>query len=310
MLRRETAPVILDDHPALGDTDQGVMGLVILSCGEKRLVGRHDRQVGLIGQIQKRCLGLAFGLHAVPLDLDVTAVRKRISQKFQPAAGQLAVAGKQRLPHRPGNTAGENNDAVGLFGKIRSGDVRPKPGLGIEEGSRAQLHEVLVAPLRAGKQNHLRQVGTLAILPGRFGKRNRELAADNRLDPRPPCLCRKFLCAEEIARVGNGERRLPIRLGEIEKLLDGQGTFQKRKSRMNAQMNEPDTGCRGSTLRHLGSMTGFRGHEASLAACGTPQRFAAASPEYQNRRQVNRVLKPLSTRGGHQPQSHHRCSRI
>ena len=67
MLRRQPAAILFDHIAPFGDTNQGVMRLVVLRLREKDLVGSDQRQLQVICQIKKLRLHDAFRVRAVPL---------------------------------------------------------------------------------------------------------------------------------------------------------------------------------------------------------------------------------------------------
>jgi hypothetical protein len=58
------------------------------------------------------------------------------------------------------------------------------------------------------------------------------------------CLCRELLGeferAEEIVRVGQRQRRLPVLLGELLQIGDLQRAFEQRVGRVDVQVHEAD----------------------------------------------------------------------
>ena len=126
----------------------------------------------------------------------------------------------------------------------RERDVRPLGRLALHEGLRDEAHEVPVAGLARGEQHEIRQGprhrtaaprGIEAVIEA-----DGQLAADDRLDADLDHLLGEFERAEQIARIGQRQRRLRIGDGQLDQLLERQRAFEKRIGRMNAQMHEAD----------------------------------------------------------------------
>ena len=73
MLRRQPPPLVVGEVAALGNAEQNVVGLIELGIGKEDRVGRDQRQVLGIGEIDERRLDLPLALQAVALDLDIEA---------------------------------------------------------------------------------------------------------------------------------------------------------------------------------------------------------------------------------------------
>ncbi len=67
MFRRQLPTIRLTHHPALGNGDQHIMALIILTGGEERFIGRHKRQATLIGLRNEKILGPRLFLAAMAL---------------------------------------------------------------------------------------------------------------------------------------------------------------------------------------------------------------------------------------------------
>ena len=75
------------------------MRFVVFALWKEGLVGGNQRQAEIIGKVKKGIFRLAFGLHAVPLDLDITT-------SLDPSASFLNRSFARSL--RPASNGGSN----------------------------------------------------------------------------------------------------------------------------------------------------------------------------------------------------------
>jgi hypothetical protein len=85
MIRGQLIAVGLGNQTPAGDTQQRVMGFVIVGGGKIRLVGRDQRQSLGVGEIDQAGFDAAFLLDAVALQFDVEPVAE---QAREPVAAQ------------------------------------------------------------------------------------------------------------------------------------------------------------------------------------------------------------------------------
>ena len=100
MLGAQPAPVVDRDIAPLGDADQRVMRLEIVARGEIGLVGRDERQVELVGELEQLRLDRALLRQAVALELDIEPVAEDRVQRLEPRAGKLGDC-RRRARGRP-----------------------------------------------------------------------------------------------------------------------------------------------------------------------------------------------------------------
>ena len=86
----ELIAVGFGDQPTASDAQQRVMGFVIVSGREIRLVGRNQRNALGVSEIDQAGLGAALLLDAVALQLDVEAVAERLANRSQRVAASAA----------------------------------------------------------------------------------------------------------------------------------------------------------------------------------------------------------------------------
>ena len=95
VLRRELAAVAVGDQPALGDAEQRIVRLVVLARGEKRLVGRDERQARAHRQARSAPARRSARRHAVALQLDVEAVAEQALQFLAARLRERALAARR-----------------------------------------------------------------------------------------------------------------------------------------------------------------------------------------------------------------------
>ena len=117
VLRRQAAAVRCADHIAMGDTDQGVMGFIIVRIGEIGFVGRHQGQFQIIGQLHKIRLDDAFMLQSVALQFDIETITKDLFQMFKPAPCPVMLTIDQSLIDCPVRATGQANQPFTVCGQ-------------------------------------------------------------------------------------------------------------------------------------------------------------------------------------------------
>ena len=109
-----------------------------------------------------------------------------------------------------------------------------------EKASRNELHQVAVARFAgceqhdAGQRRHLSRIAWRRLVAEIDGER----AADNRLNADGRHLLREFERAEQIARIGQCERGLPVGLGKVGKPAKLHCALEQRVGRVHVQMDE------------------------------------------------------------------------
>ena len=81
VLGREFPAVVVGDQRALGDAQQGVVGVVIRARREIGLVGRNQRQVAAVGEVEQRRLDPFFAFRPVALQFDIEPLRENFGKR-------------------------------------------------------------------------------------------------------------------------------------------------------------------------------------------------------------------------------------
>src|SRR5579883_3257056 len=248
MLGRETPAIGVAHDGALGDREQHVVGGIEIGVGEMSVVGRDQRQVMLVGEVDERRLDAILGGKAVAHQLDVEPAGEERLEAEQHRLGGLALPLRQKPPHRARWTASKGDQAAAHALERREIDLRHLAGVALEEGLTHELREVGVAdPVL--HQHHKRVRRRCGSDPAetrggvlRARAPDRQLAADKRLNPRLGRSGREFQRAEEITGVRHGDRRHAVALTELHQLLDLDRARRERIGGMDAEVNEISVG--------------------------------------------------------------------
>jgi len=198
MLRRQPPALGHIDRHALGDAQQHVMRLVEIALGEEHVVGRDQRDVLGIGQIDQRALDAVLLGHAMAHQLDIEPVREDPRQPLQGLLGGNGIAFQQPPADGAAGTAGQAQQIAAQAGQIVHRDLRRLGAVGLHEGFRDQLDQIAVAGLVLAQQHDRLRIGRPLVLPAGFlGRRaDAQLAADDRLDTLTRERDREFQCAK------------------------------------------------------------------------------------------------------------------
>ena len=293
LLRREAAHTarIAQDF-ALGDAHPRLVRFVIVGGGElHRMRGHHGqsepcRQLHGGGHVR-----LVIGATGA-LQLQVEAVGKPLGQSQRDLAGQLDIALQQRLPHRAGLRARQQDQALGQL-------FEPGPahhGLALDHalgpGTRQQLRQVQVALGMSCQQQHAGRRVLLGIAPFQ-----QHLGADDRFDTRATRRLVELDGTEQVAEIGNRQSRLPITGSGLDDVVDACRAVNDGKLGVQAQVNEHGPHCRPSHKRETPRGPFHAGSAARV--CGSRGTGAVRRARHAGRRYpcgVRCVARPGSAR--------------
>ena len=209
--------------------------------GEKRLVGRDQRQVRRVGERQQLRLDRRILAHPLAGDLDIEPVAE---DRLEPGAGRfrrIILSGRQ-VPAERTVRAGERDQAFGMSRDRVAGDMGRRPGLDGQEGPGRQRQQVPVPGLVLGQQHEPVERVALEAVRIRRLEGDRQLAADDRLDAGPGAGLGEFERAEQIVGVGDRHRRHAVRFAERRDVRDLERPFGQRIGGMNPEMDEVGVG--------------------------------------------------------------------
>ena len=155
MLGRGAAPVVFDDVATTGDAQQCVVGLVVGGRSKVDFVGRDDRQVAGVGEVQEVRLGLGFLAQAVALQLDIEPVAEDVMEAGEAGLRPVELAIADRSVDRSAGAAGQRDQPLGVGGQTIDPHVGRLGVLGIEEALARQLHQVGEPDLGHRQQRHV-----------------------------------------------------------------------------------------------------------------------------------------------------------
>ncbi len=101
MIRRQLMAIGFRDQPPACDTQQRIMGFIVVGAGEIRLVGRNQRQAHGIGHVDQRGFAAALALKIVALQFDVETVAEQPQQRIAARLRERGLVGQKRLRKRP-----------------------------------------------------------------------------------------------------------------------------------------------------------------------------------------------------------------
>src|SRR5690606_28460581 len=115
------------------DTEQRIMRLIHVAARKKHLIGRDERNIEIIGELEKTGLGALFNGEPVPLDLHIEAAWENLHQRARVAFRRRLLIRRDKPPERPADTAGETEDSVRMAGKRGERHLRRLARIGLEE---------------------------------------------------------------------------------------------------------------------------------------------------------------------------------
>ena len=234
------------------------MGFVVLARGEERLVGRDQRDIPLVSEIDQARFRGALGRSAVALQFDIEPVAEPALQFFAARQRQRVLAADDGDIERPVRPAGERDQPRGLAIEPVKLEVRPLLRRRLEIRARRKPHQAAIAVVAGGEQHDPRpDMVDRAVADFLIAEIDAERAADDRLDAIAGDFFRKFQRTEHVVGVGERQRRLPVLLGQLRQARDRQRALEQRIGRMNVQMHEGEIGGHGLGLTDLRSDHGL-----------------------------------------------------
>ena len=181
------------------------MRLKIIRPGKLNRVRRHHRQTSARGQLH-RGHDMRFIVGAAgALQLQVKPMGKHARQLQCGVQRARHIALQQRLPHRPGLGAGQDDQALAQFFQPVQLDAGLRLVALLRPGARQQLRQIEVTLLVLHQQQQARQRAGILAQPF-----EPDFGANQRLDA---ALARRFVKldgAKQIAQVGDGQSRLAV----------------------------------------------------------------------------------------------------
>src|SRR4029077_7782308 len=135
MMRAEPPAFLVGDNRRLGNTEQRVMRFVKVAIRKISVVGRDQRKVVTISQLDETRLGPRLLRRSMAHQLDVEPVRKHAGKLDQGGLGGFSLALREKSPDRTARPSGQAKEPLARASKIRSADRRLGRQLAREIGS-------------------------------------------------------------------------------------------------------------------------------------------------------------------------------
>ena len=153
MLAGQAAAVRLGERDALLDAEQHVMRLHVARIGKERIVGRDQRQIMRIGEIDEIALDALLIRHAVAHQLDIEPAGEERGERQQHRLGSWLLPLDQQPSHRAVGAAGQRQQPVAVLFEHGDVDLRLLATAGLEEGFADQLQKIAIAGLVLHQQD-------------------------------------------------------------------------------------------------------------------------------------------------------------
>src|SRR5262249_35214463 len=114
VLGRGLAPISFGYEASLSDTDERVVGLILLLGRKERFVGGDERDAARIGERDQGLLGIALGAAAVALQLDVEPITEQPLERRAAGLREMALPGGNGRVERTARPTRQSNQSVGL----------------------------------------------------------------------------------------------------------------------------------------------------------------------------------------------------
>ena len=198
---------------------------------KKRLVGRHQRQIEPVGEVDEGRLASRLFLQPMPRHLHVEPTGERLGQAPEAGLRRFGLPVRQMPPDRPRRPPGERDQPVATGPERVEGHLGLAGILGIHVRGAEQLQEIAIAGIVLCQQDQgiSRRAGAVAQgsprAPG-FVAGDAELAADNGLDPGIGQQRREFQRPEQVVGIRHRYRRHAVPPAGRGKLGDANRPFQ------------------------------------------------------------------------------------
>ena len=200
---------------------------------------RHQRQPEFAGEVgRRRDQGLLLRM-AGALDFQVEGVREHRRPGLGAAFGEQAIAGQQRLADVAEGGARQRDEAVGadlLQHQPRDFGAAAGPRRQLRAGQ--NLAQLQVAGMVAAEQQQARRPVGVGLV------RQPDIGAEHRLDALAARRAVELDEAEEVAEVGQGQRRHAVAGGARHRVIDTDDTVGDGVLAVQAKMDEAWVGHR------------------------------------------------------------------
>ena len=185
---RELHAVLVADELAHADAQHEVLGVGVFLPEVVQVVGADDLEAHLAGEFAQRVVEtrladavVGHDLGALVLQLDVEVIlAEDVDEGLRPLLGDFVLAAVDGLGDDAGDAGAGRQDAVMILAQRLERDARFVVEA-LSGGIRDDAHEVAIAAVVLGEQDHVIELGTLVARERGVG-REVDLAADDGLD--------------------------------------------------------------------------------------------------------------------------------
>ena len=255
LLGRGAAAVAFGQGSALGDAEQGVVGLVHRGLGEVAVIGGDQGQARFVGEADQAGFdGALIGL-AEAVEFDGEAVGEGLGEAGEEVLGGRHLALGEQARERAGVAAGEQDEAGGQAAEAFEQELWGEVRFGFEEAGGGKALEVGEALGVLGEEDHAVGGEAEIVGAGVVGAGQSDLAADDGLDAFGRAGLAEFHGAEEVGGVGDGDGGHAGVGGKLGNLVGLDGAFAERIAGVNAQMDEIGVGHGGGVPASRGEVS-------------------------------------------------------
>ena len=264
MLWRQAAAVVLIEIAALGNAQQRVVCLVVFRIPEIALVGRDERQILVVGDVDELRFDELLARDAMPLKLDIETIAEDVLELLHARCRDGTVVIRKGFVDRAVRTAGQYDQALGMLRYVADPGIRRLAIARAHVGAARYLKQIAVTDLAHGEKREQ----AIAMRRWQCGKAgdartgsvdfleiDSEAYAGDRLNAAARELVRELERAEQIVRVGQRERGKAELGRPLGQRADRQRAFEQRIGRMHFEVHERrGGGRRGNRLCHAGKL--------------------------------------------------------
>ena len=229
---------------AHADAQHEVLRIGVFLLEVVDVVGADDLQPHLVGEADEHVVDLALGqaavggdFGAVVLDLDVEVFfAEQVAEGLRPLLGDLVFAAVDGLGNDARNAGRGGDEPLVVFLEHLERGARTVVEA-VDRGLGDEVHEVSVALVVLGEQDHVVELGALVARERGVG-REVDLAADDGLDARLDGGKVELRAAVHVAVVGDGDGGHAELLGALAQRPQAGATVEQRVLRVVVEMHE------------------------------------------------------------------------
>ena len=233
LARKAPDPALVAEDLAFGDAHARFMRFVVIGPGELHRMGGDHRKVQPRGQLHRRRNVRLVVTPVGALQLQIEPVREERGQVQRDVGRARFVALHQRLADRASLRARQRDQAVRQLGQPFGPADRLIFHRIAGPGARQQLAKIEVPLPVLHQKHHARKLRRVLAQP-----LHHHFGAKHRLDSAAARFLVELDAAEQVAQVGDGQRRLAIGRGRLDGFVDAVGAVDDGEFGVQAQVDE------------------------------------------------------------------------